>query len=86
MGLRAVQTQFFSLNRQGMREKDKVDYCVSFQIEHVTVLKNMCLSMSFAEYQAKPSDMAAETLQTGSDGMPFSNCSVFTVRTCYLLL
>lgn len=44
-----------------MRGKDKVDYCVSLQIELVTVLKNMSLTMSFAEYGAKPSVTAAET-------------------------
>lgn len=80
MGLSAVQTQFFSLNRQGTRGKDKVDYCVCLQIEHIKVLKNMSLTMSFAEYRAKHSAMAAETLQTGSNGMPFSNCSVFKVK------
>lgn len=44
-----------------MRGKDKVDYCVSLQIELVTVLKNMSLTMSFAEYGTKPSVTAAET-------------------------
>lgn len=75
MGQSAVQTQFFSLNRQGTRGKDKVDYCVCLQIEHIKVLKNMSLPMSLAEYSAKHSAVAAETLQTGSNGMPFSNCS-----------
>ena len=60
-----------------------MDYRVSLQIEHVTVLKNMSLTMSFAKYRAKPSAMAAETLQTGSNGMPFSNCSVFKMNTLF---
>jgi len=42
--------------------KDKMDYCVSFQTEHVMVLKNTSLSMSLAEYGGEPSDAAAETL------------------------
>lgn len=62
MGLSAVQTQFFSLNRQGTRVKDKVDYCVCLQIELIKVLKNMSLPMSFAEYREKHSAVAAETL------------------------
>lgn len=57
-----------------------MDYCVCLQIEHIKVLKNTSLTMSFAEYRAKHSAMAAETLQTGSNGMPFSNCSVFKVK------
>lgn len=80
MGLSAVQTQFFSLKRQGTRGKDKVDYCVCLQTEHIKVLKNASLPMSFAEYRVKYSTVAAETLQIGSNGMPFSNCSVFKVK------
>lgn len=86
VGLSAVQTPFFSLNRQGTRGKDKVDYCVPLQPEYVAVLKKKSLTLSFAEYWAKRSDMAAETLQTGCNGMPLSNCSVFTVKKYYLLL
>lgn len=63
-----------------------MDYCVCLQTEQVAVLKNMSLSMSSSEYRAQPSDTAAETLQTGSDGMPFSNCSVFTMKTLFIFM
>lgn len=83
MGLSAVQTQFFSLNRQGMRGKDKVDYCVSLQIEHVTVLKKTSLTMSFllsTEQNLQPQELKHYRQA------PFSNCSISKVKTCYLLV
>lgn len=82
MGLSAVHTQFFSLNRQRMREKDKAEYCVSLQAEEVTVLKKTSLMMSFTEQNLQQWQL--KHCRQPPVGCRFpSGCSVFKVKMCY---
>lgn len=82
MGLRAVHTQFFSLNRQCMREKDKVEHCVSLQTEDAAVLKNTSLMMSFTEQNLQQWQL--KHCRQPPMGCHFpSGCSVFKVEAYY---